>query len=742
MTKLINIAFMVLGCYLYSPAQTLPPLQKGELERWDVIPAINGMTLISDHELSLKNGETEINIHNGKMDSVRNRWPVGWSKASIGLVLTNINILTEKLGRMPVPAEVAQYLNIPLGEYEYIFSKIKAGAERSIWSDNYVNNNEIQFVFESKDLGVKNYLHVPASNSIVLSTPEFQLNAGKPHVATFKVKTNLNPKNNSLFCWFNTGNDEIKVGYYSFPNTNGEWKFVSYFFRAPSEVKSGHFTLYFPSDELEFIDIASLKIKSITEKNFSEAYQIERKQLVEYTPNRTGKEGENLALTIAKLRRKAGIPGKPFLIWGVGSSFTSSLDDLEPIRQAILNRFPNAPEVVYKRRVGSGCPYDFALGWVQNDIIAEQPDLIISYTNGSLRGLESLLKEIRSKSTADIIIPSLHFFYFEQINEKTINTPELDSIRRICTKYHAQFIENRQEIAEWLLKENRPITDLLKDHVHQNSLGKQIIGENIANHFRDNESPTYDYTKLEKRFNLAEEFNRKNSNLIIKGNWSIDNGQLITHDKNASIKLSFIGNRVDLIGFKIKDGGCVKVFIDGQQANLYPAYSVSYVKPSILNVDHWGKFSRASSGNRDTGPHGVSLGKNILPQKWTLRMIDDVGNYELIGSITQKDGNGSRKNPFISNSGQIIIDPKLWRAPKANVKGDFWTFDVSRATKGLIEFNQCGSEPFLFSETIAQNLENDRHTVEIITENQNEVRIESFYVFEPMLSLLNIVTNK
>ena len=41
------------------------------------------------------------------------------------------------------------------------------------------------------------------------------------------------------------------------------------------------------------------------------------------------------------------------------------------------------------------------------------------------------------------------------------------------------------------------------------------------------------------------------------------------------------------------------------------------------------------------------------------------------------DGKGSINEVFMSKSGQIIIDPALWRAKEKSGENDFWTFNVN-----------------------------------------------------------------
>ena len=151
--------------------------------------------------------------------------------------------------------------------------------------------------------------------------------------------------------------------------------------------------------------------------------------------------------------------------------------------------------------VGSGSPYDYIRGWIHTAVLADQPDLILSYTNGSVEALELMLRDIRDNSTADIIIPSLHFFENEndRLTPQVINLPVFDEIKAVCEKYNVQFVDNRRAIAQWLLANNKQVKDLLSDAVHQNNLGRLLTCENIGRQFTRHPSPAYEPGRMEEK---------------------------------------------------------------------------------------------------------------------------------------------------------------------------------------------------------------------------------------------------
>lgn len=419
----------------------------------------------------------------------------------------------------------------------------------------------------------------------------------------------------------------------------------------------------------------------------------------EYVAKAEPTDGQHLALTMHKLEHGFS-PDRPFLIWAIGSSYTNMLGNGEAWQEEMAKRFPNAPRIEYKKMVGNSCPWQYARGWLRHLVIPEQPDLVITYTNGNPADLEKLIVEVRKNSTADIIVPSLHWRERDQeLWGKSENAMDQDvaAVREVCRKYDVEFVESRRDWAAYLAANKLPIPSLLKDAVHQSDYGAKIINSNILAHLRHPEKFSYTPGSRERRITAPAA-------------------------KDGIIKLSFTGNRIDLIGKKSPTGGSVRVSIDGKPADKLDAFLMSYVQPDAKNHKE-GK----GAVPRDQAPHAVTLGQNLVPQTWTLVMTSDTGDYQLTGSVTGPDGQGNAFKPFTSTSGQISIEPELWRRAERNRTGDRFTWDVKRAGVAEVSFQGAANEAFVVR--LAQSLPNQTHTLELTS--TGEVTVEAFDVFEP-----------
>ena len=216
--------------------------------------------------------------------------------------------------------------------------------------------------------------------------------------------------------------------------------------------------------------------------------------------------------------------------------------------------------------------------------------------------------------------------------------------------------------------------------------------------------------------------------------WTRDYDMVYTSLAGARLKVHFTGNRIDVIGRKTPGGGRVNVLVDGKSADQTPVFCTTFIEPKLKG---WPRVQSGQPG--DNAPHAVDLGTSVVPQTWTITMTSDVGDYRIDGSVTGPDGMGNVARPFLSKSGQIGIDPTLWRNARvekngrpawyANRIGDMFTFDVTRCARGELSF-RC-AKPTPLAEPLVQNLPNGEHTLEIVAAGDGNVRIEGLYVFQP-----------
>lgn len=593
----------------------------------------------------------------------------------------------------------------------------------------------------------KHYVQFPARKGSIFITPrDIDLPGGQPYFFSLWLKC---PEDHWTCIGFRSDEPLRTIGdhYPGIPGTNNQWKRVGYYVWMPPQAKGLHLQIqpHKDSPEGQFIAVDDVQLRTATAAEMSAAYQADRQALPLYDVTPRPEDGRNLALSVAKWEGRAGLPGKPFVIWAIGSSWTNFQGDGYPLIRAIREHFPQAPPIVYKKHAGSGTPWDYARGWVQQMVIPDQPDLVFTYTNGSPEGLDALLTLVRRHTTADVIVPSLHFFERSQLTDEEIERGLLnwDQVREVCRKHGAEFVENRRELAEYLKKNSLEPSALVGDPVHQNHHGFIRIWDNVTRHVAKPAQFSYDPATRERRIAIEPPARTDKEEVALTGLWSVAGGLVRAVEKDARLKAVFTGNRIDLIGRRGPGGGTVKVLLDGQPAEQAAVFFTTYLQPTPKSYP----LKLQGPGPGDIAPHAVELGRNIVPQTWTITMTSENGDFQLEGSATGIDGQGHVTQPFTSRSGQIRLDPALWRHARAerrddkgrvtetsfgNRAGDVFTFNVVRCATGEVGFRADQSAPF--SVPLVQNLPNGRHTLELVAAGDGEVTIESLYVFEPPLA--------
>jgi hypothetical protein len=450
------------------------------------------------------------------------------------------------------------------------------------------------------------------------------------------------------------------------------------------------------------------------------------KGAVEYQAPPRPSDGACMALTVEKLEKGLS-PERPLVIWAIGSSFTNGLGDGELLAQLIRERFPSAPKIVYKKIAGNSTSYHFSHGWARHLVVPDQPDVVLIYNFGQTEDLEKMIVELRSHTTADIVVGSLHWC----LPHKPIwpdpqarnGHQDPPALRSVCEKYGVEFVENRREMTQYMLDNHLAIEDLLADAVHENRYAARMTVMNIARHFHRAAESRYDPRARERRVEA------ESSPAVEKdARWAAAEGgsALAAASPGSTVSVRFTGNRVDLIGLRGPGGGSADVWLDGRPASQAEAFYAGYVDPAPRNVPC------PPNPPRDRCPHAVTLRANVVPQTWTIAMTSDRGDYALVGSVTGPDGTGSAFKSFAGNSGQVLVEPEFWRDPQNNRRGDRFTFEVVRATAASVDFRAPAKERFRLR--LAANLVNGPHLLKLVARGDGVVTVDGFDIFEPQLA--------
>lgn len=334
--------------------------------------------------------------------------------------------------------------------------------------------------------------------------------------------------------------------------------------------------------------------------------------------------------------------------------------------ESLSAKYPNA-KINYKQKAIGGFQVPLLIKTINHDLYHENPDLILFHAYGGIKDtlFDNLIKNIRKKLSSDILLFD-HHYRWDIPSEKleSLNKSEdFDSkeIEKIAKKYDCGFINLREQWKDYLeennLKANELMGNTIDPNVHPNKEGNQLLRQIILKKFEDKEFKKYSYEKDSLR-------------------------EVIEIDKNTKhIVEEFLGNRLEVEIDKIEKEAALEVFINGK-------------KPSEILGTYY--ISRPSRGFKNWMPAitRVSFG-NTFPRKegWTIRIWNinrktHEFKYDLNGSITGFDGQGTSLEDFESNSGRISIKHKdflIFKIEKISKKETPNNFEINFDVKKIVE---------------------------------------------------------
>jgi len=419
----------------------------------------------------------------------------------------------------------------------------------------------------------------------------------------------------------------------------------------------------------------------------------------------------------------------------------------------LRERFPQADITFVNRAIG-GFEAHVLVRTAVHDLYPFYPDLVIFHVYGGEKTgeLERIVSNIRRYTTAEIMLfthqaplPNSHF------------DSSSDFMRRLAQKYNCELVEVREEWRRYLADNDLKPEVLLGGprDVHPNADGQRLLAALVARHFRYNTIFPGGWTDTVRTYEAKRLVDEgADDEIVFTGEpWRRAaggrNGQrasaaVVGESPDSALKLTFVGNRVDVIAGSCKGKiGTARVRIDGQPPSKDPRlYAIT--RPSTIQGTWW------------PGVRRISHEKPLLIEDWTLRITEindacDEFTYEVSGSKTGPDGTGTSKEKFVSKSGRVVIEPRDFvfmharRVLRARTKpGSEITWKVKPMFVDVFappappdpsgeEARNRASTGAVHRTTLAQGLTNGAHTLEIIPNGDGAVPIRSIEVHRPPL---------
>jgi hypothetical protein len=384
------------------------------------------------------------------------------------------------------------------------------------------------------------------------------------------------------------------------------------------------------------------------------------------------------------------------------------------VSEDLRRRFPHANLIIENRAIG-GHSSPRLLKTMEADVFPFYPDLVIFHVYGDDGDYERIIRAIRERTTAEILLQTDHLRRNDEPDKEETDPAKITRGRamwnswmnyvflpRLARQYGAELVNQRELWKAYLRDHKLSPGALLNDQVHLNAHGNYLMAEIVKAYLR------YDPTL------------KSDADTGTVTTWQV--GKDVRWQR-GKLTLPFDGNRVDVI---LRDGTRqpATVRIDGKRPAAFPELYA---------------FSRVTHYPNSTWPTmlRVQRGSSLQVEDWTLTLTELSADYKQVkfmlrGSHTGEDGAGVSTERFVSKSGRIVIEAGDWNLeyclqvfkrplpPGFQIK---WKVEPQ-----FLDAIKPAGDAIV---TLAQGLSNGRHTLEI--RGSGTAPITALRVYRPAL---------
>lgn len=356
----------------------------------------------------------------------------------------------------------------------------------------------------------------------------------------------------------------------------------------------------------------------------------------------------------------------------------------------------------------------------------EYPDLVVFHVYGGEGGeYEEILKNIRKYTTAEVLCWTHHLDSCKQFKYRE----SASALRRaLAKKYDCELADVRERWKEYINKNGVSVQSLLRDQIHPNSKGGTLLGEMLVQHFTPKPIP-----ESRKKWITTLDLSKKNKFVNYDQTaWIIKDGGLVNTVPGKPLKITFTGNKVDIVALPIAgSGGKSKILLDGKDPSKL-ADNFAVTRSTKAPGAWWPMIKR------------FKVGKNAVKENWSIKYYDipkdgSSFKFEVVGSVSGLDGNGKSGDDFTSKSGRIgFAAENEFRGVKKYLRKDLpATFTAKCKTYSMSKSSWSMPKSFkpgqVAKSKVIQLWSSGKHTLEIIPENAG-VAIKEIIVHNPPLS--------
>ncbi|OGV75004.1 MAG: hypothetical protein A3K19_12170 [Lentisphaerae bacterium RIFOXYB12_FULL_65_16] len=422
-------------------------------------------------------------------------------------------------------------------------------------------------------------------------------------------------------------------------------------------------------------------------------------------------------------------------IFFYGQSITQGMHSQEMVN-VLRSRFPWAV-IEFENKAIGGFGASALVRTGEHDLYPRDADLLIFHVYGEAQSLDTIFANVRKRNTSDILV---HTHHFNWVGGPVKLEETLQSLAKsvadwyvLAEKYNLELAPVFRDWGPYFQAHDMGINEVMGDtvhgNVHHNTAGHTLLANLVLRNFRHHPGNPETYPDTVRTVSVAD------SAVQATGAWQKEPSGLRTSEKGATLKLTFTGNRVDVIPLPCAGAGSARILVDGKAPAEFP--ELYYCSLPTEGPYIWMPAVRR-----------VILGEGILPQieTWTLTPFNvDIAknllSFRLEGAVTGPDGEGTQAADFVSTSGRIklaksdfnIIWPCTYRKKDALPDGYKVTWQVLPLFVDPWRPAANTDPELAIPVTLVKGLSNGPHTLEIIANGDGEIPIRELVVRQPPL---------
>ncbi|MFZ2643673.1 MAG: SGNH/GDSL hydrolase family protein [Verrucomicrobiia bacterium] len=323
----------------------------------------------------------------------------------------------------------------------------------------------------------------------------------------------------------------------------------------------------------------------------------------------------------------------------------------EIVQKQLEKRYPTVKFEFRNAAIG-GYVSSVLIRTADHDLYPWYPDLLFFHVYGPMDKYEEIVKRVRERTSAEIVIWTSHLNIVSKDKPDQINTSHDDRavlIRAVAPKYDCMLIDLREKWRRHLAANGIAVKDMLSDTVHLNPKGldlyAKLIGEELVRAPKLGDNPTAAGTIT----------------TFAAG------GPEVTRGPGGQLTLRFTGNRALAVSDgKGVAGAKATVLLDGKPLDgMKELWAIS--RPSVGPAKIW-----------MPAINNIAFEQPLVEEDWTLTCLPDSTpdgkkiHFKVQGSVTGEDGEGWNKERFVSRSRRVVIEPSDWQIG--------WTLGYKKAT--------------------------------------------------------------